>query len=226
MRITPIEGLELPFWAGQWFGVYATWETVDRPVRRRPCSRSARTGWPSTAGRAGARACARTRERARAERRPPRPGPPASRRRRTDRPRLGRRAPADTIRFVNALDTAAIQATIGEPLDFVVAKRLPVLDAHCRRFIELAPFLCLGTVGADGDCDVSPRGDPPGFVRIIDDRTLAIPERPGNRLADSLRNVAENGQVGHALRRPRASRRRCGSTGAAASPTTPSCSPR
>jgi PPOX class probable FMN-dependent enzyme len=97
---------------------------------------------------------------------------------------------------VNALDTAAIQATIGEPLEFVVAKRLPVLDAHCRRFIELAPFLCLGTVGPDGDCDVSPRGDPPGFVRILDDRTLAIPERPGNRLADSLRNVAENGHVG------------------------------
>ena len=97
---------------------------------------------------------------------------------------------------MNALDTAAIQAAIGTPLDFVVAKRLPVLDAHCRRFIELAPFVCLGTVGPDGDCDVSPRGDPPGFVRILDDRTLALPERPGNRLADSLRNVAENGQVG------------------------------
>ena len=61
--------------------------------------------------------------------------------------------------------------------------------------MELSPFLCLATSGADGSCDVSPRGDPPGFVKVLDDRTLLLPDRPGNRLADSHRNVLENPHV-------------------------------
>ena len=67
---------------------------------------------------------------------------------------------------------------------------------HCRAFIERAPFVALGTVGSDGSADVSLRGDPAGFVRVLDDNTLAIPERPGNKLADSLTNVLETGKVG------------------------------
>ena len=63
-------------------------------------------------------------------------------------------------------------------------------------FIERSPFLCLATADADGRCDVSPRGDPRGFVRILDDVTLLVPERPGNRLADSLRNIIQNPYVG------------------------------
>lgn len=69
------------------------------------------------------------------------------------------------------------------------------MTPHTRRFVELAPFACLATSDAHGTCDVSPRGDPPGFVRILDDRTLLVPERPGNRLADTLRNILENPRV-------------------------------
>ena len=65
-----------------------------------------------------------------------------------------------------------------------------------RLFIERSPFLCIATSDLAGNCDVSPRGDPAGFVRIIDDRTLLIPERPGNRIADSLRNMLTNPHIG------------------------------
>lgn len=74
-------------------------------------------------------------------------------------------------------------------------KVLPKLDAHCRRFIQLSPFLCLGTFGA-GSADVSPRGDAPGFVHVLDDRTLAIPDWPGNNRLDSLSNLHAQPQVG------------------------------
>jgi PPOX class probable FMN-dependent enzyme len=87
---------------------------------------------------------------------------------------------------------AALQALLGEPLQTTRAKVIDHLTPHTRRFIELAPFACLATADARGTCDVSPRGDPPGFVRILDDRTLLVPDRPGNRLADSLRNIIEN----------------------------------
>lgn len=74
-------------------------------------------------------------------------------------------------------------------------KTLTRLDAHCRRFIELSPFLCLGT-SAEGGADVTPRGDQPGFVHILDDNTIAIPDWRGNNRLDSLTNVAANPQVG------------------------------
>ncbi len=74
-----------------------------------------------------------------------------------------------------------------------IARRLNDLT---RRFVELSPFVCLSTSGADGSCDVTPRGDPPGFVRILDEQTLLLPERPGNRLADAFRNILENPHVG------------------------------
>ena len=61
--------------------------------------------------------------------------------------------------------------------------------------MERSPFVCLATSAADGTCDVSPRGDPAGFVKVLDERTLLLPDRPGNRLADSLRNVLENPHV-------------------------------
>lgn len=93
-------------------------------------------------------------------------------------------------------DLASLRARIGEPSAIVRAKISDRLNALTRQFIERAPFLCLATSDADGRCDVSPRGDPPGFVRILDDATLLIPERPGNRLADSLRNILANPRVG------------------------------
>ena len=92
-------------------------------------------------------------------------------------------------------DEAALRALIGEPADIVRAKVTDRVNDLTRRFIDLSPFLCLATSAPDGTCDVSPRGDPAGFVRVIDDRTLLIPERPGNRLADSLRNILGNPNV-------------------------------
>jgi len=93
-------------------------------------------------------------------------------------------------------DEAALRAILGEPTALVRAKVGDRLNPLTRQFIERAPFLCLATSDASGRCDVSPRGDPAGFVRILDDVTLLLPERPGNRLADSLRNIVQNPAVG------------------------------
>lgn len=84
----------------------------------------------------------------------------------------------------------------GEPRERSRRKTLPALDRHCRRFIELSPFLALGTFGPDGRADVSPRGDAPGFVRITDDGALLIPDRPGNNRLDNLTNLLANPSVG------------------------------
>ncbi|TNB48785.1 pyridoxamine 5'-phosphate oxidase family protein [Martelella lutilitoris] len=83
------------------------------------------------------------------------------------------------------------------PVSALAAKKcLPALDAHATAFIERAPFLCLGTQGSDGRGDVSPRGDPAGFVKVLDANTLAIPDRPGNNRLDSLSNIIANPSVG------------------------------
>ena len=93
-------------------------------------------------------------------------------------------------------DETALRALIGEPLQLTREKVATRLNALTRKFIERSPFLCVATSDEHGACDVSPRGDPPGFVRILDDKTLLVPDRPGNRLADSLRNILQNPQVG------------------------------
>ena len=82
-----------------------------------------------------------------------------------------------------------------QPLERSLRKSLTALDAHMRRFISLSPFLCLGTSSAGG-ADVTPRGDSPGFVHVLDDRTLLIPDWPGNNRLDSLTNVVANPHVG------------------------------
>ena len=81
-------------------------------------------------------------------------------------------------------------------LDLIARKVLPALDAHCRAFIARSPLVMVATSGADGSCDVSPRGDPPGFVAVLDDHTLALPDRKGNNRLDALGNVLENPHVG------------------------------
>jgi PPOX class probable FMN-dependent enzyme len=91
---------------------------------------------------------------------------------------------------------AELRELIGSPSERAVRKQLSALDSHCRRFIEHSPFMMLGTSGADGRCDVSPKGDAPGFVAILDDTTLAIPDRPGNKRFDSLQNILANPHVG------------------------------
>ena len=85
---------------------------------------------------------------------------------------------------------------IGKPMDLAVAKAIDHLDKHCRAFIARSPFLCIGTASSDGRGDVSPRGDGPGFVQVLDDNTLFIPDRPGNNRMDTMTNIIANGNVG------------------------------
>ena len=91
---------------------------------------------------------------------------------------------------------AELAALIGTPSELGLKKQLTALDRHMVSFIGQSPFLLLGTVGRDGGCDVSPRGDVPGFVAVLDSETIIIPERSGNRRADSLRNIIETGALG------------------------------
>ena len=93
-------------------------------------------------------------------------------------------------------DEEALRTLLGEPSGLVRAKVVDRLNDLTRQWVDRSPFVLLATSSPDGVCDVSPRGDPPGFVRVLDERTLLLPERPGNRLADSLRNVLANPHVG------------------------------
>jgi hypothetical protein len=89
-----------------------------------------------------------------------------------------------------------LRALVGEPGELAVKKQIGALDEHCRAFIRHSPFLLLATSNAAGQCDVSPKGDAPGFVLILDDRHLVIPDRPGNRRLDGMRNLLENPHLG------------------------------
>jgi PPOX class probable FMN-dependent enzyme len=84
----------------------------------------------------------------------------------------------------------------GVPSDRAKLKERSTLDVHSRAFIAHSPFLMLATAGADGRCDVSPKGDAPGFVHVLDDRRLAIPDRPGNKRLDGMLNLLTNPHVG------------------------------
>jgi PPOX class probable FMN-dependent enzyme len=90
----------------------------------------------------------------------------------------------------------ALRAHMGEVSAMAARKILTRLDKHCSAFIQLSPFLVLATADADGSVDASPRGDPPGFVRIVDDRTLILPDRPGNNRVDSYANLLSRSGVG------------------------------
>ncbi len=70
------------------------------------------------------------------------------------------------------------------------------IENHCRQFLELSPFLVISSMGTDGIADVSPRGEKPGFVHIIDGTTVAIPDRPGNNRMDTFTNILSNPAVG------------------------------
>jgi PPOX class probable FMN-dependent enzyme len=85
---------------------------------------------------------------------------------------------------------------VGRPLPQTAAKARPVLHDVDRAWLAASPFCLVATANADGSCDVSPKGDPPGFVRVLDDRTIVIPERVGNRRVDGFRNILTNPHVG------------------------------
>lgn len=89
-----------------------------------------------------------------------------------------------------------LRGNYGEPMDIALMKQLGKLDVHCKDFISRSPFLCIGTSAADGKADVSPRGDPPGFVQVLDDNTIFIPDRPGNNRLDTMSNIVANPDVG------------------------------
>ncbi len=89
-----------------------------------------------------------------------------------------------------------LREVIGAPIDRSVRKEITRLDRHCRALIARSPFVLIASSDAAGRTDVSPKGDPPGFVHVLDDETLAIPDRPGNRRADTFTNVLQNPGVG------------------------------
>ena len=89
-----------------------------------------------------------------------------------------------------------LTSVIGTPSELVIRKQLPELDEHMISFVVNSPFVLVGTVGSDGRCDVSPRGDVPLVAKVLDSKTLMIAERWGNRRVDSLRNIVETGRVG------------------------------
>jgi PPOX class probable FMN-dependent enzyme len=88
-----------------------------------------------------------------------------------------------------------LREIIGPTKEGATAKISDRLNHLTRQFIERSPFVCVATARPDGGLDVSPRGDPAGFVRVLDERTLLLPERPGNRIADTLTNLLSDPRI-------------------------------
>jgi uncharacterized protein len=105
--------------------------------------------------------------------------------------------PAAPHTLTAILETEAeLRSIYKAPSRHVIAKDIGRIDAHHRGFIERSPFACLGTTGPDGLGDVTPRGGEPGFVHVLDDRFLALPDRPGNNRLDSLTNLVTHPGIG------------------------------
>ena len=92
-------------------------------------------------------------------------------------------------------DETQLREMLGEPTELVRKKIADWLNSLTRQFVERSPFVVVATGSPDGGLDVSPRGDPAGFVRILDERTLLLPDRPGNKLADTLTNLLGDGRI-------------------------------
>ncbi len=88
-----------------------------------------------------------------------------------------------------------LRAVIGSPAPLVAGKITDRLNDLTRQFIERSPFVCVATASPGGGLDVSPRGDPAGFVRILDEKTLLLPDRPGNKIADTLTNLLDDRRI-------------------------------
>jgi uncharacterized protein len=89
-----------------------------------------------------------------------------------------------------------LREVYGAPSERSLKKQLNRLDGHCRDFIARSPFLVVATADTSGRCDASPKGDAPGFVRVIDDETLLIPDRLGNNRVDTLGNLVARPSIG------------------------------
>ncbi|MEU4834674.1 pyridoxamine 5'-phosphate oxidase family protein [Streptosporangium sp. NPDC023615] len=102
----------------------------------------------------------------------------------------------EAAQIVTVTSEEGLRQVVGDVSELVLRKDIGHLDEHARAFVAASPFVLLATSGPDGTCDVSPRGEEPGGVLVLDDRTLVIPDRPGNRRLDSLRNIVANPNVG------------------------------
>lgn len=93
-------------------------------------------------------------------------------------------------------DENSLRGLYEEPMELALLKQLDRLDAHCRNFLAHSPFAVIGSTQPGRGTDVSPRGDAPGFARVLDDRTIAIPDRPGNNRLDTMSNIVSDAEVG------------------------------
>jgi len=93
-------------------------------------------------------------------------------------------------------EEAALRGLYEPPRELAVLKQLDRLDAHCRNFLAHSPFAVIGSTRPGRGTDVSPRGDAPGFVRVLDEHTIAIPDRPGNNRLDTMSNIVADAEVG------------------------------
>lgn len=99
--------------------------------------------------------------------------------------------------FPDVIATAAeLDAVYGPPAELVQNKNIDHLDEHCRAIIALSPFVAFAAADAHGLTDVSPRGGPPGFVRVLDEKRLLLPDASGNKTCDILHRIVEGGRVG------------------------------
>jgi PPOX class probable FMN-dependent enzyme len=98
--------------------------------------------------------------------------------------------------FVTTSDELRTIYKTPRPTDGSIRKELKGLDGHCRSFIGKSPFVLIGSSDGAGNADVTPKGDRPGFTAVLDDRTIAIPDRPGNNRLDTLENIIRNPSVG------------------------------
>lgn len=101
-----------------------------------------------------------------------------------------------TTDLVEVTSESELRELLGEPTPQNADKSRPSLHALDREWLARSPLCLIATSDADGACDVSPKGDPPGFAKPLDDRTIAIPDRPGNKRIDSFRNILGNPHVG------------------------------
>jgi uncharacterized protein len=98
------------------------------------------------------------------------------------------------MQFLSSRDE--LRALYKQPGDNAVRKELKALDPHCKGFVARSPFVLVGSSDGDGNSDVTPKGDKPGFAAVLDDTTIAIPDRPGNNRLDTLENLIANPSVG------------------------------
>jgi hypothetical protein len=103
---------------------------------------------------------------------------------------------AGTGTLTEISSAAELRELLGTPAPRTLTKERTRLHARDVEWLAASPFCLIATCAADGSCDVSPKGDPPGFVLVLDDQTIAIPDRPGNRRADGFRNILENPHAG------------------------------